>query len=167
MPEESRVARTWSTTPAERLDSLAKPPGSLGLLEEWAAVLCAAQGTLAPAADPATVFVFAADHGVKAADGALSPFPSSVSQAVFRALAAGISGTAVLAESVGAHLTVVDVGLDGDVRGVHAAAGRRIAVTHAKVARGTADCRRAPAMTEAQLAPVEMMWYIRISSLNN
>ena len=115
-------------------------------------MLCDAQDTLTPAVDPATVLVFTADHGVKTADGALSPFPSSVSQAVFRALAAGISGTAVLADSVGAHLTVVDVGIDGDVSGVRAASGRRIAVTHAKVARGTADCRRGPAMTEEQLA---------------
>lgn len=138
-------------TPAERLDSLAKPPGSLGLLEHWAAVLCNAQGTLVPTADPATVLVFTADHGIKAADGALSPFPPSVTQAVFRALAAGISGTAVLAESVGAHLTVVDVGIAGDVSNVRAAADRRIAVTHAKVAHGTADCRGLAAMSESLL----------------
>ena len=38
-----------------RLDSLAKPPKSLGLLERWGAVLARAQGTLQPVADPASV----------------------------------------------------------------------------------------------------------------
>ena len=45
---------------AERLASLAKPPGSLGTLEEWAATLCTVQGTLTPAAAPQTVLVFCA-----------------------------------------------------------------------------------------------------------
>ena len=45
---------------AERLASLAKPPGSLGSLEEWAATLCTVQGTLMPAAAPQTVLVFCA-----------------------------------------------------------------------------------------------------------
>ena len=45
---------------AERLNSLAKPPGSLGTLEEWAATLCTVQGTLTPAAAPQTVLVFCA-----------------------------------------------------------------------------------------------------------
>ena len=31
-------------TARERLASLAKPPGSLGALEDWAVVLCAARG---------------------------------------------------------------------------------------------------------------------------
>ena len=135
-------------TARERLASLAKPPGSLGTLEDWAAVLCAAQQTLRPAADPASVLVFCGDHGVKKADDGLSPFPPSVSQAVFRALAAGVSATAVLARAAGAHLTVVDVGLDGDVRDARARAGARVAVRHAKVARGTADMRAAAAMDE-------------------
>ena len=75
-----------SVLAAERLASLAKPPGSLGTLEDWAATLCTVQGTLTPAASPQTVLVFCADHGVKKADAALSPFPASVSQAVFRSL---------------------------------------------------------------------------------
>ena len=37
-------------------------------------------------------------------DFEISPYPQSVTQAVFRALAAGVSGTATLSRSVGAHL---------------------------------------------------------------
>ena len=46
---------------AERIASLAKPPGSLGTLEEWAETLCTVQGTLTPAAAPQTVLVFCND----------------------------------------------------------------------------------------------------------
>ena len=137
-------------TPQERLDSLAKPPGSLGTLEEWAIALATAQKTNAPAAEPATIAIFAADHGVKKADDSLSPFPASVSQAVFRALCAGISGTATIAQSVGAHLTVVDAGIAGNVSRVAGAAGRQISVRHAKVAEGTMDFRSGAAMDEEQ-----------------
>ena len=137
---------------AERLASLAKPPGSLGLLEEWATTLCKVQGTLTPEVDPVSVVVFCADHGVKKADDAISPFPSSVTQAVFRALAAGISGTAVISRSSSAHLTVVDCGIAGDVASVTAGAkGAAIEVMHKKVAEGTMDIRREAAMTDAQL----------------
>ena len=135
---------------ASHLASLAKPPESLGLLETWAQVLCIAQNTLKPQADPGTVLVFTADHGIKKADDALSPFPAIVSQAVFRALAAGISGTAILARSVGAHLTVIDAGIDGDVSEV-SGKDTSISVRHAKVAHGTADCRSAPAMDDSML----------------
>ena len=146
-----------SVLAAERLASLAKPPGSLGTLEDWAATLCTVQGTLTPAASPQTVLVFCADHGVKKADAALSPFPASVSQAVFRSLCAGISGTAVLARAAGAHLTVVDVGLDAELVDVGPGCGAGgappgVSVRHAKVARGTADLCAGAAMSEEHLA---------------
>jgi len=108
--------------------------GSLGTLEDWAVTLCEVQQTLTPVAEPASVIVFCADHGAKRADAALSPYPPAVTQAVFRSLAAGISGTAVLARSAGAFLTVVDVGVDGDLAQV-TAASKDISVRHSKVER--------------------------------
>jgi adenosylcobinamide-GDP ribazoletransferase len=50
----------------EYLDSLAKPVGSLGALEEWAARLCTLQGTMHPKASPVGCVIFAGDHGVAA-----------------------------------------------------------------------------------------------------
>ena len=146
------VMADWHTRATEALAAKAKPAGSLGLLEEWAAVLCTVQQTLAPVAEPQSVLVFCGDHGVKRADQSLSPFPPSVSQAVFRSLCAGISATAVLARTAGAHLAVVDVGLDGDVSDQRADANHSISVLHQKVACGTADFRTAPAMDEAELS---------------
>lgn len=141
---------TQPVCPEAHLASLAKPPDSLGTLEQWAALLSRLQGTLKPEVDPVSVLVFCADHGVKNADDAISPYPSSVTQAVFRALAAGISGTAVIARSSGAHLTVVDCGIAGDVASVTSSSSA-IDVVHAKVAEGTADLRHGACMTEPQL----------------
>ncbi|KOO21147.1 nicotinate-nucleotide--dimethylbenzimidazole phosphoribosyltransferase [Chrysochromulina tobinii] len=129
------------------MDSLAKPPGSLGLLEEWSLVLCRMQRTLSPVATPQSVIVFCADHGVKRCDPSISPFPQLVTCAVFRALAAGVSATGVLARAAGAALTVVDCGIDGVVDDVQPGSSS-IRVRHAKLAKGTADMRTSPAMDE-------------------
>ena len=82
--------------PQKYLDSLAKPANSLGVLEEWAATLCKVQRTLKPRVDSMSILVFCADHGIKKDDFEISPYPQSVTQAVFRALAAGVSGTATV-----------------------------------------------------------------------
>ena len=107
----------WRAKAEARLASLAKPPGALGTLEDWCVTLCVAQKTLRPTVSSAAL-VFCADHGCKKADAALSPYPASATQAIFRTLAAGTSCAAVLARSAGATLHVVDVGVDGDVSDV-------------------------------------------------
>jgi NaMN:DMB phosphoribosyltransferase len=62
VPACNLVARVYMVLgAAERIASLAKPPGSLGTLEEWAETLCTVQGTLTPAAAPQTVLVFCND----------------------------------------------------------------------------------------------------------
>ena len=58
----------------ERLDRMTKPPGSLGVLEDVAAQLAGIAGSCpAPLPTPATVAVFAADHGVHAQG--VTPWP--------------------------------------------------------------------------------------------
>ena len=144
---EAEAALSIDTRSKARMDSLAKPPGSLGLLEEWSLVLCRMQRTLSPVATPQSVIVFCADHGVKRCDPSISPFPQLVTCAVFRALAAGVSATGVLARAAGAALTVVDCGIDGVVDDVQPGSSS-IRVRHAKLAKGTADMRTSPAMDE-------------------
>ena len=150
----------------QHLASLAKPKGSLGELEAWAATLCEVQSTLTPSIESMSILVFCGDHGVKKADTALSPFPPAVSQAVFRALAAGLSATATLSRSAGIHLTVVDCGIDGDVADVAGVGGAAdaysgsagpgcsqcISVVHSKIAYGTANMLEAQAMSDGQVA---------------
>ena len=51
-------------TAQERLDSLTKPPGSLGELEVLARRIAVIQGRVPPRLGRKMLFVFAADHGI-------------------------------------------------------------------------------------------------------
>ncbi len=61
---------------SRHLDTLTKPPGSLGRLEALAVSLAGITGEAFPRVSPPAVVVFAADHGV-AAEG-VSAFPQAV-----------------------------------------------------------------------------------------
>ena len=119
-----------------RLDRLAKPPGSLGRLEDLAVQLCALAGTCPPPApSPVRVAVFAGDHGVLARG--VSPWPQEVTAAMVRTFVAGGAAVNVLARQVGAEVDVVDVGVATPVAGA----------LDRNVRRGTADLSAGPAMT--------------------
>lgn len=93
----------------ERLDSLIKPVGSLGRLEQLAAWLAGAQGVCPPRPlDRVRVVVFAGDHG---GAQAVSADPA-VTAARARALEAGVAGINVLARLNGATVRVVHLGVD-------------------------------------------------------
>jgi nicotinate-nucleotide--dimethylbenzimidazole phosphoribosyltransferase len=131
------------TDARERLASLAKPPGSLGRLEDVAVKLCEIAGTCPPPPpSPVTVAVFAGDHGVLAQG--VSPWPQEITAAMVRTFAMGGAAVNVLARQVGAEVVVVDVGVAAPVDGV----------LDRNVRRGTADLSRGPAMSleEAQRA---------------
>ncbi|HDZ45639.1 hypothetical protein LCGC14_0097540 [marine sediment metagenome] len=91
------------------LDTLTKPPGSLGALEELAIQLSAITGELKPTVTPPAVLVFAADHGV-AAEG-VSAFPQEVTAQMVANFANGGAAINVFARQIGAQIEVVDVGV--------------------------------------------------------
>jgi nicotinate-nucleotide--dimethylbenzimidazole phosphoribosyltransferase len=131
-PSAERAAR-------DRLDAMTKPPGSLGVLEDVAAQLAGIAGRCpAPLPTPATVAVFAADHGVHAQG--VTPWPQEVTaQMVGNFLAGGAVVNAFAAE-VGAEVVVVDVGVAGTLAPAPGLMDR-------KVRSGTADLAEGPAMT--------------------
>ncbi|MFA9460433.1 nicotinate-nucleotide--dimethylbenzimidazole phosphoribosyltransferase [Thiohalorhabdus methylotrophus] len=131
----------------ERQAQLTKPPGSLGRLEELAVRLAGWQGVAQPVLDTVWITVFAADHGV--AEEGVSAFPQAVTTEMIRNFSRGGAAVSVLAREAGAHMEVVDLGAveaPGPLPGVHSA----------RIAAGTANLRREPAMTaeglEAALA---------------
>ncbi|WP_386078355.1 nicotinate-nucleotide--dimethylbenzimidazole phosphoribosyltransferase [Vreelandella sp. F11] len=111
------------------LDTLTKPPGSLGGLEELAIQLSAIAGELKPSVTPPAVVVFAADHGV-AAEG-VSAFPQEVTAQMVANFANGGAAINVFARQIGAQVEIVDVGV--------AAPLTMQGVTPAKVRHGTAN----------------------------
>src|SRR5262245_27351323 len=75
----SRIAppdAAWVAEVRRRLDALAKPPGSLGRLEELGVRLSAITGRCPPPIDHPVIFTLAADHGV-AVEG-VSAYPQVV-----------------------------------------------------------------------------------------
>lgn len=123
------------------LDSLTKPRGSLGRLEELAARLYAIGGGTAPAVDPARIYVCAGDHGV-AAEG-VSLFPQEVTRQMVANFLAGGAGINILGDTAGVDIRVVDAGCLGDPFPAHPRfAGSR-------VASGTANLAAGPAMSRA------------------
>jgi nicotinate-nucleotide--dimethylbenzimidazole phosphoribosyltransferase len=133
------------------LDRLAKPPGSLGRLEDLAARLCTIQGTLSPRTRPRRLVVFAADHGVVAQG--VTAWPSAVTGLMIRAIACGGAASTVLAESSGTELVLVDVGSGSEP--LPPKPGYEVR----KVANGTADLAEGPAMSRAQF---EEAWQVGV-----
>jgi nicotinate-nucleotide--dimethylbenzimidazole phosphoribosyltransferase len=121
-----------------RLDNKTKPLGSLGRLEEFARRIVAISGSSDPDVSKKVVFTFAGDHGVT--EEGVSLFPREVTPQMVLNFLSGGAGINVLARHVGADVRVVDVGVDYDFAGI---AG----LIHKKVARGTKNFAKGPAMT--------------------
>lgn len=96
-----------------RLDMLAKPPGSLGGLEDIAARLASITGRVANRLPSRRVIVLAADNGVTA-EG-VSSAPQSVTASQTLNILNGTTGVGVLAKQYGSDLRVIDVGIAGPV----------------------------------------------------
>lgn len=125
-----------------RQDQLTKPRGSLGRLEQLAIQLAGLQGTERPAADPAAIIVFAADHGV-CREG-ISAYPQAVTAQMIANFAAGGAAISVLAKQLGATLEVVNLG-------TVTPAANLSGVRNAAIAPGTANIAEQPAMSRSQL----------------
>ena len=119
------------------LDTLTKPPGSLGRLEELAARLVALTGAPPRVAQP-VIFTFAADHGV-VADG-VSAYPQSVTAQMVENFLRGGAAVNVLARDCGARVVVADFGVAGPV-------SESDALIRCSLGAGTANIARGPAMT--------------------
>lgn len=135
----------WIARAEARQMGLTKPPGSLGVLEEIANRLCAIQETLSPIVERREIFVFAASHGV-CSEG-VSPYPAAVTAQMVLNFLGGGAAINALAKVAGADLTIVDVGVEGELW-----KGAAKNFMQAKVARGTKNFTRGAAMTENEMA---------------
>ncbi|OPY72481.1 MAG: Nicotinate-nucleotide--dimethylbenzimidazole phosphoribosyltransferase [Syntrophorhabdus sp. PtaU1.Bin050] len=122
----------------QRLDSLTKPKGSLGRLEEFARRLVSMRGEkFPPLPGKKAIFTFAGDHGV--VDEGVSLYPREVTaQMVYNFLNGG-AGINVLARHAGSDVIVIDIGVDHDFAETPGLVTR-------KVLRGTRNMRKEPAM---------------------
>lgn len=124
----------------ERQAKLAKPPGSLGRLEDLSIQLAGITGRLYNSVKRQHLLVFAADNGV-AVEG-VSSAPQSVTLSQTINLTRAKTGASTLCRHFGCEITVCDVGVNGDIR--------EPKVLNRKIAYGTQNILYGPAMTREQ-----------------
>ncbi len=124
-----------------RQDQLTKPRGSLGRLEAISIQVAGITGRPLPQIRQKAVITMAGDHGV-VAEG-VSAYPSAVTPQMVLNFLHGGAAINVLSRHVGARVVVVDVGVASDIP-------PQPGLVLRKVAHGTANMRRGPAMTHEQ-----------------
>ncbi len=124
----------------QRQAQLAKPPGSLGRLEELSVQLAGISGMVHNSVEKKHLLVFAADNGV--VEENVSSAPQSVTLQQTINLTRHKTGASVLAKCFGCGITVCDVGVNADIK--------EAAVLNRKIAYGTANIVKGPAMSREQ-----------------
>ncbi len=124
-----------------RLDTLTKPSGSLGRLEEIAVWLAGVTGKARQRLPTKTVILMAGDHGV--VQEGVSAYPQSATAQMVANFLRGGAAINSLARRAGAHVVVVDIGVAGDL-------APHPDLKQKKIARGTGNIAKGPAMTREQ-----------------
>ena len=133
--EEAAMAKA-----RERQAQLAKPPGSLGRLEDLSVQLAGITGKVHNKIEKKHLLVFAADNGV-VAEG-VSSAPQSVTLMQTINLTRAKTGASTLCKHFGCGITVCDVGVNADIK--------EPKVLNRKIAYGTQNIVNGPAMSREQ-----------------
>ncbi len=126
----------------EHLDSLTKPPGSLGRLEELALRFVRTSVAYPPKISKKTIFIMAGDHGV-AREG-VSAFPAEVTPQMVLNFLGGGAAINVLARHAGIETVVVDMGVNFNFQDAPG-------LVNKKVAKGTKNIAEEAAMTAEEM----------------
>lgn len=136
---KSDVPQSLEERVRARLNSLTKPPGSLGELEAIAVKFALIRGQEMPSLARKGMFIFCADHGV--AEEGVSRYPQTVTRQMVRNFVDGGAAINVLCRRLQIHPMIVDMGVCGaPIAGV----------IDRKVAMGTRNMARTAAMTREQ-----------------
>jgi len=125
-----------------RLDSLAKPRGSLGRLESMVKQYAAIVGKTEPDLPRTCMVIASADHGVARQGISAYPVETTMHMTANYLVSKGGSANA-FANYCGADMVVADLGVAGDLSNVPG-------LWHRKIAYGTEDFTQGPAMTREQ-----------------
>lgn len=140
----------------QRVDTLLKPLGSLGRLEDLAVQLAGITKNPFPNVDNKTIIVMSADHGVY--EEGVAPDPQSITAMQTPNFAKGITGVCALAKQARADVVVVDIGVAQDIDAPK--------VIHKKIRYGTDNMAKGPAMSrEEAIKSLEIGIEIAISEI--
>jgi len=125
-----------------RLDALAKPPGSLGKLEDIAKKLAGISGEVYCDTSKRCVIIMSADNGVF--EEGVAATPQSVTYAQTINFARGLTGVAAIAKQFGTNLLITDVGINADLESYAPTVRNR------KIRKATWNIAKGDAMTKAE-----------------
>ena len=125
----------------QRQAQLAKPPGSLGRLEDLSVQLAGITGKVHNQIRKKHLLVFAADNGV--VEEGVSSAPQSVTLMQTVNLTRHKTGASTLCKHFSCEISVCDVGVNADIR--------EPKVLNRKIAYGTGNIVKGPAMTREQV----------------
>jgi nicotinate-nucleotide--dimethylbenzimidazole phosphoribosyltransferase len=123
-----------------RQDTLAKPLGSLGRLEELSIQLAGIAGKMGNRVDKRRLIVLAADNGVVEEGISITPQVVTLNQTIN--LTRAKTGASTLAKHFGDEIQVVDVGVNAEIHCPE--------VVNRKIAYGTRNLAKEDAMTRQQ-----------------
>jgi nicotinate-nucleotide--dimethylbenzimidazole phosphoribosyltransferase len=135
---QNNLVMTLKEELQRKIDLKTKPTGALGQLEEIALKLGLIQKTLSPELKKPTILVFAADHGIS--DEGVSLYPKEVTWQMAMNFCTGGAAVSVFCRQNDIAIKVIDAGVDYDFPD-------ELPIINAKIAKGTANMMKEPAMT--------------------
>lgn len=124
----------------KRIDSLAKPLGSLGKLEDIAIKVTGITGNIKNSFKKKCVLIFCSDNGVYKEGIASTPQYVTIAQTIN--FTKGLSGVGVIAKQNGSDLMVIDVGINSSLK--------IPGVIDKKIRKSTSNILKGPAMTKEE-----------------
>lgn len=124
----------------KRIDSLAKPLGSLGKLEDIAIKVTGITGNIKNSFKKKCVLIFCSDNGVYKEGIASTPQYVTIAQTIN--FTKGLSGVGVIAKENGSDLMVIDVGINSSLK--------IPGVIDKKIRKSTSNILKGPAMTKEE-----------------
>ena len=138
-PDAAAEREAW-----KRWDSVAKPLRSLGVLEEAVASAAGIFGTWQVDFGKKAVVILCADNGI--VEEGISQTGKEVTAVVTSNFTRGDSCVCLMAESAGAQVFPVDIGVEKELCSL----GKKYPLIHKNVRRGTRNFLKEPALTEEE-----------------
>lgn len=122
---------------SERLDKLAKPIGSLGVLEEIVIKMAGITGNVHNKIQKRNVVIMCADNGV-VEEGVSAP-PQEFTKILTENLTKGLTGVSILSKLANSDITIIDIGINGKLNNPK--------ILNKKISYGTNNMTKGPSMT--------------------
>ncbi len=120
-----------------KLDNMAKPIGGLGKLEDIAVKIAGITGKVENNLDKKNIIVMSSDNGI--VEEGVSASPQIFTKILTENMAKGLTGVSVLSEIGKSDITIVDIGVNGDLEDEK--------IINKKIRKSTSNFTKGPSMS--------------------